>query len=66
MNLSAITATTNIDDSNRVSFTNPCPQIDNNSTDLFNCFYKGFEKESNIGQDDDGNFQLDPNEDKVK
>ena len=66
MNLSAITATTNIDDSNRVSFANPCSQIDNSSTDLFNCFYKGFEKESNIGRDDDGNFQLDPNEDKVK
>lgn len=63
--LSAITATTNIDDSNRVSFSNPCANIESGASDLFTCFYKGIEKESNLGRDDDGDFVLDSDEDKV-
>lgn len=66
INLSAITSGTNIDDSNRVPAVNPCPQIDNSASDLFTCFRKGLETESNLGRDDDGNFNLDSNEDSVK
>lgn len=66
MDLSAITTTTHISDSNRVVATNPCANIEGSSTDLFTCFYKGIEKESNIGRDDDGDFQLDQEEDSVK
>lgn len=65
-NLSSITTATNISDTNRVPFTNPCTNIENGASDLFTCFYKGLEKESNLGRDDDGDYVLDPNEDKVK
>lgn len=65
-NLSAITATTHISDGNRVSATDPCPAIKNGSSDLFTCFYEGFTTESNLGRDDDGDFQLDVGEDAVK
>lgn len=65
-NLSAIVTTTNISDINRVSVANPCNAIDTSASDLFTCFRKGIETESNLGRDDDGDFQLDPQEDKVK
>ena len=65
-NLSGISTTTNINDTNRISATNPCANIENGAADLFTCFYKGFEKESNLGRDDDGDFILDAEEDKVK
>ncbi len=65
-NLSSITSTTNINDGNRVLASNPCGNIENGAADLFTCFYKGFEKESNLGRDDDGDYVLDSNEDKVK
>lgn len=66
IDLSAITTATNIDDSNKVNVANPCPNIDASATDLFTCFRKGLESESNLGRDDDGNFHLDTNEDTVK
>jgi hypothetical protein len=49
INLSAITTATNIDDSNKVNVANPCPNIDASATDLFTCFRKGLESESNLG-----------------
>ena len=61
-NLSAITSTTNIDDNNRVAVTNPCAGIESGASDLFTCFYKGLEKESDLGRDDDGDFVIDPEE----
>lgn len=65
-NLSSIVAMTNINDTNRIPFTNPCANIENGASDLFTCFYKGLEKESNLGRDDDGDYVLDPDEVKVK
>ena len=65
-NLSTITSTTNINDSNKVSVSNPCPNIENGASDLFTCFYIGLEKESDFGRDDDGDYILDPDEDSVK
>lgn len=65
-NLSSISSSTNINDSNRVPVSNPCSNIENGASDLFTCFYKGFEKESNFGRDDDGDYVLDENEDTVK
>ncbi len=65
-NLSAITTTTHITESNRVAYATPCIAINASSIDLFTCFRKGFETESNLGRDDDGDFQLDPQEEKVK
>lgn len=66
INLSAITGTTDIDETNRIPATSPCPQIDSSADDLFTCFRKGLETESNLGRDDDGNFNLDTDEDSVK
>ena len=66
INLSAITTTTNIGDSNRVNATNPCPGIDASAGDLFSCLLKGLETESNLGRDDDGNFRIDAIEQAVK
>lgn len=62
MNLSTIVGVTNITDGNRVAVVTPCASIDASATDLFTCFYKGFETESNLGRDDDGDFHLDVDE----
>lgn len=63
--LSSITAPTNINASNRVSVTNPCPLIDSSATDLYTCFRKGFATEGDFGNDD-GDKDLDTNDDSVK
>ena len=65
-NLSAIVNNTNINDGNRVSSSNPCNAIQAGASDLFTCFKKGFETESNVGRDDDGDYSLDPSEETVK
>ncbi|OYZ16012.1 MAG: hypothetical protein B7Y39_16260 [Bdellovibrio sp. 28-41-41] len=66
INLSSINAATEISESNRVIVANPCPGIDSSATDLFTCFRKGIESESNLGRDDDGNFRLDGSDEVVK
>ncbi len=66
INLSAITASTNINDSNRVLVSNPCANIEVGAADLFTCFFKGIGKESNLGRDDDGDYVIDADEDAVK
>jgi hypothetical protein len=67
INLSSITTATIIDDSHRgTTMSNPCPLIDSSAQDIFTCFRKGLETESNLGRDDDGNFRLDTNEESVK
>lgn len=66
INLSAITSTAAISDSNRITATNPCPSIEPSANDLYTCFKKGYETESNLGRDDDGNFRLDSGEESVK
>ena len=65
-NLTSISGTTNIDDTNRIPIAGLCPNIDTSASDLFTCFRKGFETESNLGRDDDNDFQLDTEEDTVK
>ncbi|MBC7754382.1 MAG: hypothetical protein H7Z71_09110 [Moraxellaceae bacterium] len=65
-NLSAITGTTNINDNNRISYANPCHLINASASDLFTCFRSGIQTESNLGRDDDRNFQLDVGENSVK
>lgn len=66
MNLSAITTATNIDDSNKVNVVSPCSGIDVSANDLFSCFLKGLETESDLGRDDDGNFRIDATEEAIK
>lgn len=66
INLSSITAPVGISESNRVVVANPCPGIDSSATDLFTCFRKGIESESNLGRDDDGNYRLDGSDEVVK
>lgn len=66
INMSAISFTTAITDSNRVTASNPCPSIEPNANDLYTCIKKGYETESNLGRDDDGNFRLDNSEESVK
>lgn len=53
----------NIDDSNRVSASNPCPNIDASANDLFTCFRKGLESQAKIGKDSDGSGELESDED---
>ncbi len=65
-NLSAVTATTNIDSGNKVTVTNPCAAIESGASDLYTCFFKGLGKESNLGRDDDGDFVIDLEEASVK
>lgn len=55
----------NINDSNRVSATNPCPLIEVGISDLFTCIRKGLESESKIGHDSDGSGELESNEDRA-
>ncbi|OFZ28954.1 MAG: hypothetical protein A2622_12710 [Bdellovibrionales bacterium RIFCSPHIGHO2_01_FULL_40_29] len=66
IDLTAISGTTNIDDSNRVASTNSCPTIHAGASDLFTCFLRGFETESNLGRDDDGDYKIDIEEESVK
>ena len=58
IDLSAITADTEITADNRVSATDPCPEIENNAQDLYTCFRKGLELTANFGVDenDDGDL----------
>ncbi len=65
IDLSAITTSMIISDSNKVSATNPCPLIDASANDLFTCFRKGLESESKLGKDDNGNFEFEDGEDSV-
>lgn len=56
----------NIDDSNRVPATNPCPNIDTSAADLFTCFRKGLESQADIGKDSDGSGEIEADEDSAK
>lgn len=66
IDLSSITANTDISPSNRVNATNPCPAIDSSATDLYTCFRRGFETESNLGVSKDGSGDLGPNDEKIR
>ncbi|MGZ3769982.1 MAG: hypothetical protein ACXVCP_15960, partial [Bdellovibrio sp.] len=58
INLAGITATTSIDENNKVTATNPCPTIDASAADLYTCFSKGLNAEANLGKDDNGDGEL--------
>lgn len=66
IDLSAINASMQISESNRVSATNPCPRISTGASDLYTCFRKGLESESNLGIDEDGDFKIGGSESAVK
>lgn len=65
IDLSAISTSMVISDSNKVPATNPCPLIDASANDLFTCFRKGLESESKLGKDDNGNFEIEDSEESV-
>ena len=65
IDLSAVTANVIINEGNRIPATNPCPNIEPSANDLYTCFRKGLEKESNFGRDEDGDNQLDLSEESV-
>lgn len=52
IDLSAITADTDISASNRVSAVNPCPTIHASATNLYTCFRQGMNKAAKFGKDD--------------
>lgn len=55
IDLSAVTNNTNINESNRLSFTNPCPLIDASASDVYTCFIKGLAAQTKVGKDDGDN-----------
>lgn len=65
IDMSAIAAPTDISESNRVPSVNPCPDIDASASDLYTCFRKGLEQESNFGRDD-GDNELEDDDSTVK
>lgn len=64
IDLSGIPTSTNITASARFLRTNPCPLIEVGLADLYTCFRKGLEKQSNFGSDD-GDLDLDANDESV-
>lgn len=58
IDLSAVTNGMDISESNRVTAANPCATIDASATDIYTCFIKGLETETNLGNDDDGDGEL--------
>jgi hypothetical protein len=61
IDLSVITADTDISSTNRVNAVNPCPLIHASATNLYTCFRQGMNTEAKFGQDD-GDDDLDDSE----
>jgi hypothetical protein len=56
-----------ISDSNKFQTpVNRCPSIDTSLTTLYDCFRKGLEQQANIGDDKDGDGEIESSEDSVK
>lgn len=68
INLSALNSAgdKNISDTNRISSSSPCNLIDESAEDLYTCFRKGIESESDFGRDLDDNFELEDGDESVK
>ncbi len=64
IDMSSIAAPTDISAGTPVPTANPCPTIDPSAADLYTCFRKGLETESNLGVDN-GDDELDQNDDVV-
>lgn len=67
IDLSLVTNGVVISESNKVSTapTLTCPLVDGSATDIYTCFIKAFQKQTKVGKDLDGNFNLEPTEDSV-
>lgn len=65
IDMSSIVSPTDISEGTPVSATNPCPNIDASASNLYTCFRKGLETESNFGADN-GDDELDDSDDLVK
>ncbi len=52
IDLSAITADTDISATNRVNAVNPCPTIHTSATNLYTCFRQGMNQAAKFGKDD--------------
>lgn len=66
INLSAVTSDVVIDEQNRLPAVNPCPLIDASASDIYTCFTKGLETESNLGVDADDDDELSGDDDTVR
>lgn len=64
--INASSSQVDISESNRlVTSSAPCPLIDASATDIYTCFTKGLQSESNLGRDDNDDDEL-SGEDRVK
>ncbi len=66
IDLTAISTTTTISSSNRVSAATACPLIDASAEDLYTCFRKGLEQEADFGKDTDGDHELGSDDEDVE
>jgi hypothetical protein len=66
IDLGAITNGVTIDNSNKVSATNPCPNINSSASELYTCFKDGLRSEANLGIDSGNDNELDNGDNKVK
>lgn len=66
INLSAVVSDSVIDEQNRLPAVDPCPLIDASASDIYTCFTKGLETESNLGVDSDNDDELSGDDDTVK
>lgn len=66
INLAAVTTDVVIDEQNRLAAVSPCPLIDESASDIYTCFTKGLETESNLGVDADDDDELSGDDDTVK
>lgn len=64
IDFSAVSAGTNISETNRVS--SSCPLIDASASDIYTCIRKGIESQSNFGKDDNGDHDLDTRDETVR
>ncbi len=65
IDLSSITAPTIIAGYNKIPAIDPCPAIKPGASDLYECFSVGLQTETNLGNDENGNAELDGHEPSV-
>ena len=56
INLSSVANNTVIDETNRITFVNPCPLIDASASDIYTCFIKGLATQVKVGKDNGDNI----------
>ena len=65
LDLSSISSSADISNSNKYSVANPCPMINPTLSDIYTCFKEGLETESNLGVDLDADFVLESTDETV-